>query len=683
MTSRKRRTNNSDTLLESVLFKWGTRLLLGLGVIVMFLTLAQCTIEKPESPSWSTQLVVPVVNRTYAMDELVSKIGQDEITINDSGEVAFSIVQELDTVGLSTDILTTGDLAYSVGQQLGPIDITPPVVAPVNVSLSTLAGLAIVLPGDIAIVPDTVFQVVTDIPTLTSFTSATFNTGRIDVVITNDLGINLDNITIELRNKLTGSLITLGTYPGVILSGQVGTVPLVLDGVSVPSDIRLIGFYHTPMDTITSFSTRAMQTEMVFSDTLQVNTATAMIPALTRLDSAIVPLAETDRIDSASLASGTLSLTIFNGTSLSGDLNISVPDLRSGGTPLAITQTVSAGQTATVNLDLSNYDLVPRSAVVPQNIGIYVDMSTQATTIETTVSALDSFSVSAGLSNLTFNSVTGQFQSVVASLDSISQQLNVPTGFDSVELVSAVLTLEIDNGIDLPGAINIRIDGNNGKSMIFGGNVTPRGLATATTSIIVDTTAADFFAPIPTMINASGSVTFGDGAYVGTITANDFVAARIRIDAPLEMIINQSTIDTDIERQAINQTDINKITDHFINGRFVYTIINHLPLGAYVNIFIGPDSTTLYTAPQLSFDSLYVTAAPVDIFGVVSDTAQTDLQEIYIDSADVRILENDTLFIGQEIVLTGSGGQAVKLSGSDYITVQGSIQVEYNIDGSF
>ena len=72
---RNARKNDAETPWnERFMFKYGSRLLLGITVIVVFLTLAQCTVEKPESPQWSTRLTVPIVNRTYDMEELVNKI---------------------------------------------------------------------------------------------------------------------------------------------------------------------------------------------------------------------------------------------------------------------------------------------------------------------------------------------------------------------------------------------------------------------------------------------------------------------------------------------------------------------------------------------------------------------------------------------------------------------------------
>ena len=59
---------------DSFLLKYGLKVILSFIVIVVFLTAVQCNIEKPEAPTWNTQMVIPVVNRVYHMDEIIEKI---------------------------------------------------------------------------------------------------------------------------------------------------------------------------------------------------------------------------------------------------------------------------------------------------------------------------------------------------------------------------------------------------------------------------------------------------------------------------------------------------------------------------------------------------------------------------------------------------------------------------------
>jgi len=409
--------------------------------------------------------------------------------------------------------------------------------------------------------------------------------------------------------------------------------------------------------------------------------AVAQVPALNRTETALVPLAEDDRIDAATMAGGLLTLDIANGTELDADLVIECPDFLQGVQPLTVNASVPGNQSRQFSVDLSSYVLVPQSSVVPQDVSVIVYATMPGSGAQqVTVTETDSFTVDAGLTNLSFSSVTGLFQTVTATFDNINEQIDVPFGFEDIQLVNAVLTMEVENAIDLPGRVDILISGDNGKDMTFVGDVSPRGLASSFTTTIVNDTAADFLSPIPSAIQASGTVTFGDGSYQGTITAEDFVFARVNIFSPLEMIINPSQIETDIQSEEIDQADIDQITDHFISGRVVYELINHLPVGAHINVFLGGDSATLFSNPELQFDSIYVRAAPVDASGLVIDTAQTADQEIYLDSVDIRVLQNPLLYIGQQIMLDGSGGQMVKMTGSDYITVTGRIEVEYLFD---
>ncbi|RKX27804.1 MAG: hypothetical protein DRP45_00145, partial [Candidatus Zixiibacteriota bacterium] len=88
------------------MIRFGSKLLLGSVVVLLFLTLTQCTVKKPEAPTWTTQLTVPVVNRTYAMEEIVDKIDEDGISMDAEGSILFTFSEEIDPVVVDSSELT-------------------------------------------------------------------------------------------------------------------------------------------------------------------------------------------------------------------------------------------------------------------------------------------------------------------------------------------------------------------------------------------------------------------------------------------------------------------------------------------------------------------------------------------------------------------------------------------------
>ena len=105
---RQRQQDDEDRrATDSFLFKAGSKFFLSTFVIIIFLTLVQCSIKKPEAPTWETSLVIPVINRTYDMAELIRKLNQDGIEMDSSGNIFFTITEELDTVTISAEYLST------------------------------------------------------------------------------------------------------------------------------------------------------------------------------------------------------------------------------------------------------------------------------------------------------------------------------------------------------------------------------------------------------------------------------------------------------------------------------------------------------------------------------------------------------------------------------------------------
>ena len=675
---------NGSKAIDSILFKFITRLVVSLVVIVVFLTLVQCTIKKPESPTWTTNFVLPVINKTYDMEEIIRRIDQDGLALDSFGNVTYSITEELDTVRVSSDYLVTPNVSYSFGKKLDTLSISSPIIPPVTITLATITGISATTPEDTLTIGQQSFDINSILPTAASYTSAAIYSGLANVNLINNLGASLDTIFLQLWDIPFNTLIATDTFLTPIPSGTAASIPINLAGRTISNRFRVIAHCHTPGGFATQASTRGVSSELDFVGSVTVTSATAEIPAISRTFADQVDLLESDRIDTASISSGTLQLSVNNATNLNVNVTVTIPDIRQGGSPFSITPAVGPRQIANLNVNLAGYDVIPTDFTVPQTLNINAVADVPATApSHISVIQSDSFFVSATLSGLSFDEIVGYFDAVDASFDGISQVIDVPVGFDSIEITSAILTLEVTNSLDLPGDMDIQIDGNNGKNLNLLGTIAASGGLASATSTIVDTGAGDLLSPVPSQIDISGSVTFANGGYLGRIKANDFISATVNIVSPLEMIINPSQVETDIEQTEIDQSDIDVITDHLLEARFIYDITSHLPMGAQVDIYFGPDSVTLFTNPQLLVNALQLPAAPFGPGGLVTDTISNGTQEVFLDSTDIKILENDTLFFASVLNLAGTGGQMVKLTANDYLRISGRIEISYRFDGEF
>jgi hypothetical protein len=230
-----RRTDEETPWHERFLFKYGSKIILGITIILVFLTLAQCTVKKPESPEWNTQLTVPVINRTYGMEELIGKIDQDELGFDQDGNVTLTISENLDTVKLDADVLATDDISYGLSETLGEVAIEPPVIAPVSISLAAIAGLASGLPGDSANVNAISFDVYNTLETIGSITQVTIAEGEAYAVVDNNLGVDLDTVIVQVYDVANSLVVTGGAFAAPIAAGQVDSLLIPLAGETVSS----------------------------------------------------------------------------------------------------------------------------------------------------------------------------------------------------------------------------------------------------------------------------------------------------------------------------------------------------------------------------------------------------------------------------------------------------------------
>ncbi|SYZ73510.1 hypothetical protein TRIP_C21628 [Candidatus Zixiibacteriota bacterium] len=672
-----RRRPPKSRLIESPLFIYGLKFAIGFVVVLIFLTLTQCTINKPESPSWSTHLTLPLVNKTYEMPEIIRRIDQPGLSLDSSGDVMFTVDKDLDTVRVS-DNLSTSDITVGAGETLGDVAIAPPSPDPLTVALAdyTTLNLGAVPPGS--------FDIQQDYPPVDNYSWATVASGTLALNIENNFGVDLDTVIVQLYDIVYSRIVSTNFLPAPGLpSGGAETLLVDLTGQTISNSFRLNIHCHTPGGTMLSLSDKSMTAGLAFSDGLNVSAAQAEIPQIVKDFSQNVVLSENNTIMTAQLSSGNLALDIANRTNLTSHVQITLPDFNQGGVPYSTNVAVNPQSSGTVNINLADYLFEPADQTSPQNIGLEVHAIIDSTAPGmVTVSQTDSVSVSASVSNLQFRTMTGIIDSTEASFDGIQTSIDLPKGFDSLQLVSAVLTLEIANAVDFPGGLNITLEGNNGRTLNLSGPVLAGCYDNPIVSVISNSDLASFLNPVPSAITVHGSAYFGDGVTVGTVTAQDYVASHVHISSPLEAVIGQTTFDGDMESNDVKQDDIDKITDHVLEANFLATIINHLPLGVTAEIYLSGDSSTLYTDPQLVIGPISVDAGVTGLLHTV-DSAVTSENIIALDSADIQILKNPVIYSGQVITLNGTDGQPVKVVGDDYVTARGVIQVEYHFDGKF
>jgi len=668
---------------DSGVLNFGLKFILGTIVVLVFLTAVQCSLKKPESPQWTTQMVVPMVNRTYPMNDLIDRIDQPNIYYDTTGgvdQVLFRYEENADTVSV-TENLTADDVSHLGGDGLGEITIDPAEPNPISVSLGDYLSLTLGVG-----IPPSSFDIIEDIDPLGSFSTATIASGGFDFEFTNDFGIDLDTVIFKLFDITLNDTVVIDTMPAPgLANGDVDTMFIDLSGKTISDDLRMVIHCHTPgADPSFTLTDKYLETG-VSSDSLVVTSAVTQVPAMSRSFQEVVEMSDSNTIISAELASGTVALQIENTTELDADFDITLHDFTIGGAPLVITRTVAANSTGNVNVDLAGYTFAPLDTIAPQTLAIDINADIDSTAPSlVTVSESDSLLINAGISGLSFSSMTGIIQPTSVDFDPVVMDIELPQGFDSLQLVGAVMNLYVENGVNFPGTLNLTVAGNNGESVVLSGAIAAGSAGSPVLSTVQSGSLDAFLNPMPTQITVSGSGEFGDGTTSGTVTPNDFVFSRVEISSPLSLIIPDSTsLESDIEQEEIDQEDIDLVTDHVIEARFNTIITNHLPLGLSVELYLDGDSTRLNALQaQLVVGPISVAAGQTDVNGFVTSATESE-NLITLDSTGIKILENDTLYIGQSIILQGTNGQAVTVSADDYYRIVGAIEVEYLFDGEF
>lgn len=638
-----------------------------------------CSVNKPESPSWITTWDVPISNKMYGIAELLEKL-DDSLFVTDSlGNPAFTIAQDIDTFAVGNN-LTFDGITIDYRDSLGAIDIPPPTDQYASTNIGN------VLPVNLGVVPPISFTYNQALPALDKFSWLDVQSGSLILQFYNGLEVDLDTFVVTVVDLNDMHVVGVATYLNGLSYLETEAQSIDLAGQRISNTLSMTFDGYTPGGVLLFAGPQNLDATLSFSGDITVSAAQAETPAINITQDITSAFTDSTQVVSSIISSGSLQFDISNFTQIPFDIFLSSLNFRNGGMELQINRQVNPGITTQVNVDLAGFTFAPLDSGGTQYVNVEFDASAPPSApAQNIISADDSVSVQAAISNIIFESITGQIKPTSVTIDPVQQDVDIPEGLDQARLTQAEMNLNLYNNSMVDADINLTISGG-GNSIIVGdrvlGKSSPGAPARLTTIGVSSQQLYDFLNPPPQQITISGAAIMNPDYAVATITANDDFYGDFEIYSPFALALSDTiSIDLDISDMTIDpDSRPNNFNDTFKYGAIDVEFDSHLPLGLSLTLYIGTVAdSTLYIDPGTLVLGPYTLEPGItDNNGHVIESMISTIADS-LDSAQLNIFDNDTLYFGQMINLLPTDSIGVQVLGDDYINIKSNARIQLQI----
>ena len=491
---------------------------------------------------------------------------------------------------------------------------------------------------------------------------ANLNSGSLILNINN--GINTSSngspeaiITIdEIVNSETNQPLVIATGP---MFGELAPIEIDLNGykIQMPQNDQSLN-YSADVTTAYEVGTYSLLDsiiiDIIVSD-LGFSTVRGFFSQDAMSDSNSIALDDSTIVHSAVLKSGDLSLTIDNSIGVVADVFFQINEFYKNYVSLDTSFTISPG-VSDVEIDLSGYNLILPSDVDTQKVN-YISNISLPSDQEMTLSLSDSIAITVNMTNMAFQSVTGQINPVTVEIDPVEQSIDaLPEELDGFDFEDVEMVLDFTSSIDLPVYLDLIItayNDMNGDSIVK--NVTQNIHANPSIQI---PNASSLINIRPDRIVARGSAQVGDLDSVGTVASDDSLSGVMNVRAPLMFIVDPDAVISPDPVELVEQGDSLGIPDDIIDAALILKIDNQWEFGASVSVILGPDSLSIESG---EVDTL--------LSGFSFDSNDSIVDTIYLDQDKFQLLKRSPSWIQPQVSVLSESGAPVKFLSTDTLTI--------------
>ena len=501
----------------------------------------------------------------------------------DSSTTSFTI--EYDSVGLD-DITALIDAEIGLieldnigAEETDPIsfaDVMPTsLVMAIETAITAAGGTAEVLVDTVALIPQQKSV------SFDSFTSATLNSGYIDVKIINNLFIPLGApIYVDIKNNIGTQIFQL-TWDMEIAAGDSATAIQDVSGMSLPGSmlVEVSGTSNGSQGQQVAVTTADMSSTFTVGLTareFQVTQASAVVSAQSIADSSSITLDPSETlVEEAVISKGNFEITVTNSLPLTGMVSLTIPSLYFGSTDSTFKQNFNLPtDTLTISpVDMTGWTMTMDLGDQFLNYHYLITTADTDTNI-VTISQTDNVELDLGITDIYFSSLTGEIESQTiieggdVNIESESQiqsatisegqmDLVISNNIGGVADVQLTVPELVLNGTGLDTVLTIN-PGDNGYIIVLAGyDLQPVSLAdqrlTYSTTTITQSESNTYYLndSISVMITLPG-LTFN--AVTGYISQDD------NVDTDVIELDN----DTNVETALIDSGKIQLTIQNFI-----------------------------------------------------------------------------------------------------------------------
>lgn len=644
------------------------------------LLLSGCSIKKPESPRWETTWDLPLVNKSYALSDILEQIDDSLINLDSLGNPYFEINENLDTVLVENNLRVQGENTNYI-QYLGTVNINPPETQVINLTKASFG-----LPPGVPWIPAASFDHYEFMQPLEGFSWALIQDGQMDLTISNDLGVDLDTLIVTLYNQCDLSRpLGVAYFENGLSQGQTTTRSFDLSGDSVTNDLVYLMHGAVPASFVAG-GTDTMLSTCSFPNEIVISAGQSEVPDLSRDLSRIITMGDSSLITQAVIDSGYIDIRVTNGLSIPIDMIIRMPNFTKGLDTLAIARDLPALGTVSQQVNLYDYAFRPSGTEKPQAIEVLAAATIAASAPdERSYKNTDSIQIEINISNVILRSVSGQVKPTSIDIDTIYSDVDIPDEINQAQLTHAILNLTVYNNSTADADLNLSINNQNftnnlGLSGRIYGKLNSYSPPRATVLTLGSEELAAFLNPPPERIAITGQAVFNPDGEIVTITSSDYFFGQVNITSPLAFSLNDTIkVELDINESDINEGDMPNLHETFGYGKISATLTNHLPVGAGVSLYVSTRSdSTIFDDPNaLVIGPFTLNSAVTDNDGFAIEPVISVFEDS-LDSQEILIFDNDKVYIAPKVVLmpTGSGGSYIQ--GSNFIGIRATARITIN-----